>query len=157
MELVGGFYTGTLTEQDIFTLVYTPILTPTGDTNQPPGGLMFGNYVFDLSAYVGSSIYLRFWYMTDWATYYGGWYIDNVYLDDVLVSDGTDASMFMDLSELFPTENDFSVTVVGMKVVKGVMTYQMLTGELPGAKLQPPSRKVQVDVRLDEIVLRALE
>ena len=32
----------------------------------------------------------------------------------------------------------------------------MLTGELPGDKLQPPSRKVLIDVRLDEIVMRAL-
>ena len=39
----------------------------------------------------------------------------------------------------------------------GVVFYEMLTGELPGAKLEPPSRKVQIDVRLDEIVLRALE
>lgn len=39
----------------------------------------------------------------------------------------------------------------------GVVLYELLTGELPGAHLQPPSRKVQVDVRLDEIVLRALE
>jgi serine/threonine protein kinase len=39
----------------------------------------------------------------------------------------------------------------------GVVLYELLTGELPGAKLQPPSRKVQIDVRLDEIVLRALE
>jgi serine/threonine protein kinase len=39
----------------------------------------------------------------------------------------------------------------------GVVFYQMLTGELPGKPLQPPSKKVQVDVRLDEIVLRALE
>ncbi len=39
----------------------------------------------------------------------------------------------------------------------GVVFYEMLTGELPGKPLQPPSRKVQVDVRLDEIVLRALE
>ena len=39
----------------------------------------------------------------------------------------------------------------------GVVLYEMLTGELPGANLQPPSRKVQIDVRLDEIVLRALE
>lgn len=39
----------------------------------------------------------------------------------------------------------------------GVVFYEMLTGELPGAKLQPPSRKVQIDLRLDEIVLRALE
>ncbi len=33
----------------------------------------------------------------------------------------------------------------------------MLTGELPGKQLQPPSKKVQIDVRLDEVVLRALE
>ncbi|MFA6543423.1 MAG: protein kinase [Limisphaerales bacterium] len=39
----------------------------------------------------------------------------------------------------------------------GVVFYQMLTGELPGKQLQPPSAKVQIDVRLDEIVLRALE
>ena len=39
----------------------------------------------------------------------------------------------------------------------GVVFYQMLTGELPDAQIEPPSRKVHVDVRLDEIVLRALE
>lgn len=39
----------------------------------------------------------------------------------------------------------------------GVVFYEMLTGDLPLGKFPPPSRKVQVDVRLDEIVLRALE
>jgi serine/threonine protein kinase len=45
----------------------------------------------------------------------------------------------------------------------GVVFYQMLTGELPSkasAKdglFEPPSRKVLIDVRLDEVVLRALE
>ena len=39
----------------------------------------------------------------------------------------------------------------------GVVFYQMLTGELPGKPLEPPSSKVQIDVRLDEVVLRALE
>ena len=39
----------------------------------------------------------------------------------------------------------------------GVVFYQMLTGELPGSKIEPPSKKVQIDVRLDEVVLRALE
>jgi serine/threonine protein kinase len=40
----------------------------------------------------------------------------------------------------------------------GVVLYQLLTGELPDKKqLQPPSHRVQIDVRLDEIVLRALE
>jgi serine/threonine protein kinase len=38
----------------------------------------------------------------------------------------------------------------------GVMFYQMLTGELPRKPIEPPSRKVQIDVRLDDVVLRAL-
>lgn len=39
----------------------------------------------------------------------------------------------------------------------GVVFYQMLTGELPAQKLEAPSHKIQIDVRLDEIVLRTLE
>lgn len=39
----------------------------------------------------------------------------------------------------------------------GVVFYEMLTGELPGKPLEPPSRKVQIDIRLDEVVLQALE
>ncbi|MFZ0826585.1 MAG: DUF6263 family protein [Verrucomicrobiia bacterium] len=39
----------------------------------------------------------------------------------------------------------------------GVVFYEMLTGELPGKRIEPPSAKVQIDVRLDEVVLRALE
>jgi eukaryotic-like serine/threonine-protein kinase len=39
----------------------------------------------------------------------------------------------------------------------GVVFYQMLTGELPAGRFAPPSKKVQIDVRLDEVVLRALE
>ncbi len=39
----------------------------------------------------------------------------------------------------------------------GVVFYQMLTGEMPDKELTPPSQKVRIDVRLDEVVLRALE
>ena len=39
----------------------------------------------------------------------------------------------------------------------GVVFYELLTGELPIGRFAPPSRKVQIDVRLDEVVLRALE
>ena len=38
----------------------------------------------------------------------------------------------------------------------GVVLYEMLTGERPGREVVAPSSKVQIDVRLDEIVLRAL-
>ncbi|MBI5388256.1 MAG: serine/threonine protein kinase [Verrucomicrobia bacterium] len=39
----------------------------------------------------------------------------------------------------------------------GVVFYEMLTGELPRKPIEPPSRKVQIDVRLDGVVLRSLE
>ena len=39
----------------------------------------------------------------------------------------------------------------------GVVFYQMLTGELPKGDFAAPSKKVVVDVRLDEVVLRAME
>ncbi len=39
----------------------------------------------------------------------------------------------------------------------GVVFYEMLTGQLPLGRFAKPSEKVQVDVRLDEVVLRALE
>ena len=39
----------------------------------------------------------------------------------------------------------------------GVMFYEMLTGQTPRGVFDPPSRKVQVDVRIDEVVLKALQ
>jgi predicted Ser/Thr protein kinase len=39
----------------------------------------------------------------------------------------------------------------------GVVFYEMLTGELPIGKFEPPSKRVHIDVRLDDVVLRALE
>jgi serine/threonine protein kinase len=39
----------------------------------------------------------------------------------------------------------------------GVVLYEMLTGELPIGRFEVPSKKVQVDVRLDDVVLKALE
>jgi len=42
----------------------------------------------------------------------------------------------------------------------GVVFYELLTGELPGKRIEPPSTRmggIHIDVRLDEVVLRALE
>ena len=38
----------------------------------------------------------------------------------------------------------------------GVVFYELLTGELPLGRFDPPSHKVEIDVRLDGVVLRAL-
>lgn len=38
----------------------------------------------------------------------------------------------------------------------GVVFYELLTGELPIGRFEAPSQKLEVDVRLDEVVLRAL-
>jgi serine/threonine protein kinase len=39
----------------------------------------------------------------------------------------------------------------------GVVFYEMLTGQLPLGRFEPPSHRAQVDARVDDVVLRALE
>jgi serine/threonine protein kinase len=39
----------------------------------------------------------------------------------------------------------------------GVVFYELLTGQVPVGRFEPPSKKVQVDVRIDDVVLKSLD
>ncbi len=113
---IDGGYTWTSLENASTTYDYDPNAHPTVIANLPGLTSWIPDWVtmdFDLSAYAGQDILVAFRLVTDWATHYGGWWIDNVEVDGVLISDGTDASVFMDITEVLPINNDFTVTFVG--------------------------------------------
>jgi len=128
-----GGYTWASLENAYATYLHDPSAHPKAVENLPGLTGWSGGWLtisFDLSAYAGQDILVAFRYVTDWATYYEGWYIDNVYVDSTLVSDGSDASVFKDITEVVPINNDFTVTFVGIKEKKKGNQYKVLTMKL---------------------------
>ncbi|MCF6277778.1 MAG: immune inhibitor A [Anaerolineales bacterium] len=128
-----GGYTWTSLANAATTSTYDPNAHPDIIANLPGLTGYSGGWVslsYDLSAYAGQDVLVAFRYMTDWGTTYGGWYIDNVYMDGVLISDGTDPSVFMDITEVVPIDNNFTVTFVGIRTKKGKVKYKVHTMKL---------------------------
>lgn len=88
---------------------------------------------YDLSAYAGQDILVAFRLVTDWATHFGGWWIDAVYMDGVEIFDGSDASAFKDITEILPVNNNFTVTFVGIKDKANGSEYKVHTMRLADA------------------------
>ena len=113
----GATWTSLVDNEGYSTDVYDPSAHPTVVENVP--GLT--SYVtetvtlsYDLSPYVGQDILIALRFVTDWATHYGGWWVDNIYVDATEISDGSSTDPFMDITEINPIELDFSVTLVGV-------------------------------------------
>lgn len=137
-----GGYTWTSLENAYTTDIFDPNAYPTVIENLP--GLTswscyfaddpcWINLSFDLSAYAGQDILLAFRYVTDWATSYDGWYVDNVYVDSTLISDGSNASVFMDITEVIPVDNNFTVSFVAIKGKGNGNQYKVFTMKLADA------------------------
>lgn len=85
------------------------------------------NLSYDLSAYDGQDVAIAFRYMTDWATLFEGWFIDNVHVDGALISDGSSVDEFMSLEEFMGIENHYTVTLVGERNTKGEKEFAVET------------------------------
>ncbi len=65
---------------------------------------------FDLTPYAGQTVWIGFRYMTDWGTERPGFWVDNIYIGDILVEDAdtTDAVFF----PIAPLIEEFMVTLI---------------------------------------------
>jgi hypothetical protein len=91
---------------------------------------MWVTETYDLSAYSGP-ILIGFRWMSDQAANGNGvldnpnWYIDDVTYDGELISDGTDASVFKDLTFYQPIDLNFTVDLVAINHGRRGDSYQV--------------------------------
>lgn len=117
-------YTTDITDPSAISTVVENVPGLTGSS----GGWV--NMSFDLSAYDGQDILVAFRYVTDWGTLGNGWYVDNVYVGDQLISDGSSTDPFMDITEVVPINNNFTVTFIGIKDKQNGNPYNVVTLKL---------------------------
>jgi bacillopeptidase F (M6 metalloprotease family) len=68
---------------------------------------------FDLSPYAGQTILLSFRYMTDGGVSLPGWWVDNVMLNGILLSDGSSLDGFQSLTQINPIDvSGFTVQLI---------------------------------------------
>jgi hypothetical protein len=117
-------------ENEDTTIDHDPSAITTAVDNLPGFTGSSGGWVeesFDLSAYAGQSVLLRFLYITDWATTEAGFYVD-----DIVVTDATETLLQDDLESGSGTwdldgwqhttglaENDWAMTLLNPQYVKG--------------------------------------
>ncbi len=135
-----GGYTWTSLSNTYTTFEYDPSAHPNIIANLPgltgsSGGWV--NMSFDLSAYAGQQILVAFCYMTDWATTEAGWFIDDVYVGDTLISDGSSSAVFKSLNEVLGISNEYTVTLIGEKINKGKVQYSEPQVILTGGYVAP--------------------
>lgn len=129
----GNTWTSLSDNEGYATSQYDPNAYPTVIANVPglTGYMPTQTHLtYNLGAYAGQNILVAFRLVTDWSTHFEGWYVDNVMVDSTLISDGTNPAIFKDLSELFPVNNNFTVTFVGMKGWGKWRQYQIQTMRL---------------------------
>jgi hypothetical protein len=133
-----GGYTWTSLANAETTSSHDPSAHPNIVANLPGLTGWSGDWVtlsYDLSGYTGD-ILVAFRYMTDWATTYEGWFIDNIYVDTTLISDGSSLDAFQSLAELMNITNDYTITLVAERNRKGDSEYavkQILSDDYVGS------------------------
>jgi hypothetical protein len=80
----------------------------------------FATQTFDLSAYAGKTVLLGFRYVSDGGTNDGGWFVDDVKVGGVLVSDGSSTAPFRSPTQVLPTAvANWHLRLVGLDAAKG--------------------------------------
>ncbi len=96
---------------------------------------------FDLSAYAGRTVILAFYYVqdpgasgNDTVVANNGWWLDNLMLNDTLLSDGSAASLrnFADITATQPIRTAFSVQIIGVSASRYTVLPLALTADKAG-------------------------